>query len=255
MEPCGRLVGNGEAIALISPTTEVVWFWSSAYRTDFGMNRGFLKQEGGSLALQEPKSANSLRIDSLKQRYVADTNVLQTECRLGNFVMRTVDFMPWKKPLLIRDITVVNEGENGAPFLYEFDWRNIDAERSEQQTMEGKTSVIKTQTTAMVCRSEGFIGYLEPGEERINRVVITYGKEESEACIARLNEAEAHVPQESIFFWEEWLDRKRAEAGALDSSAARLLLMTGLLFDEDGQPLLPPHTLATVMAQAGVRAE
>lgn len=234
-------VGNGEAVVRIASNLSVDWWWHAGEQTTLGIDRWRRGKDGGGIDFQ---SLADDVVQPVKQQYVPQTNVLRTECRLGDVVVSAVDFMPWDTPLLIRDLTVRNEGSKGTPFQPTF-VPNLTGviDREEQQGMEGKTIIFEQERSRFAYRMEGAVGYLDPGEEAVVRAVFAYGKTQEEIDSA-LDDAEVHVPQESIFEWERWFWASFPEA-----SNERLRLTLKLLVDEEtGRTLVPFSVLADALS-------
>ncbi|GAB7387751.1 hypothetical protein BSNK01_15880 [Bacillaceae bacterium] len=277
-QDCG-LIGNGEAHALISPRLSIEWFWSSAAGEDGERTGGGAADRAADCAEKDDGAVWFDRLSHsgdapdkgygfflqlgenevlrpLRQDYVKDTNVLVTEAAIGGLHIQAVDFMPWGQPLLIRDLTMRNEGTEGRPYQPQFlAYPLHETGREREMTQAGENIIVHTRQGVLAYRTEGVVGYLDPGEEALARVVLAYAGAKEEA-LAALDAAEDFIPQENIFFWEEWLKdtlAKQGEKREADAAYKRCLLAMKLLCDEDsGRLRLPLPLAAAVLARAGV---
>lgn len=196
------VIGNGETVTLIHPDLSIDWLCIPRIDGFPLFARALDPDRGGSFSLKLDQP-----LQPVKQTYIGRTNVLKTTAKSGSLLIESVDFMPWQKPLIIRDITVINHDTAGKPVQPRIEASPTDTVMHQYQMWsDDKTGIsyIADDYGVLAYRVEGVIGYLDPGEEGNLRIVLAYGKSPNE-IEQILDEAEDHVPQETIFFWENWL--------------------------------------------------
>ncbi|HEX6988298.1 MAG TPA: glycoside hydrolase family 15 protein, partial [Bacillota bacterium] len=102
-------VGNGQTVALVGTDLTVAWLCLPRFDGVPLVASGLDPRRGGGW---------ELRIDGrlptpVRQSYLGDTNVLQTVATGGGLEITVVDWMPYGRPVLVREVTLRNPG--GAP--------------------------------------------------------------------------------------------------------------------------------------------
>ena len=105
------VVGNGHVLAIVMPDLEVAFLGTSeasAVWFDRAVNPG-----GASLRL----SAGGRMPEPGVQAYVGESGVLRTVTRIGAVEIDATDYLPFERPLFLRDMTIVNRSDAEVPFV------------------------------------------------------------------------------------------------------------------------------------------
>jgi GH15 family glucan-1,4-alpha-glucosidase len=100
------VVGNGETCAFISVFSSVDWLCIPAFDSPTVFARALDSVNGGSLTLSYEQGETKTPFERGEQRYLEDTNLLETTTRIGADTVRAVDFMPFGKRGLWRILGV-----------------------------------------------------------------------------------------------------------------------------------------------------
>jgi alpha,alpha-trehalase len=96
------VVGNGETCAFISIFSSVDWLCLPRFDSPTIFARALDNINGGSLTLSHEETGTSTPFERGEQRYLEDTNLLETTSRVGADTVRAIDFMPFGKHKLWR---------------------------------------------------------------------------------------------------------------------------------------------------------
>ncbi len=96
------VIGNGETCAFISVFSSVDWLCLPRFDSPTMFAKALDSVNGGSLLLSSDRGGTSTPFETGTQRYIEDTNILETSTSVSGDVVRTVDFMPFGKRRLWR---------------------------------------------------------------------------------------------------------------------------------------------------------
>ncbi len=245
-QPYLGLIGNGETAALISPNLDIEWFCPGRFDA-FPLFAGALDPRNGgrmTLRFRYIKEGEALAIrPPLQQRYLGDTNILHTKVCLasgqdGREVYAEVfDYLPWRKPFLLRDIKLHNGTgttarvglewaaepvkvstypiqpslKNGIAILQSRDWAVAYGMETEKGVARAGRAASRSETLT-----------LPAGEEVWLRLAVAYAKTPEDA-VRLLQEVRLNIAEESNEpnaawpaelaearrFWASWLGQAR----------------------------------------------
>ncbi len=96
------VIGNGETCAFISVFSSVDWLCLPRFDSPTMFARALDSVNGGSLLLSSDRGGTSTPFETGTQRYIEDTNILETSTSVSGDMVRTIDFMPFGKRRLWR---------------------------------------------------------------------------------------------------------------------------------------------------------
>ncbi|WP_324717459.1 glycoside hydrolase family 15 protein [Carboxydochorda subterranea] len=99
------VVGNGQTVAIIARTGAVTWWCLPRVDGHPVLARALDPSRGGMLDVTpaSPRSLSS-RLAGARQAYYDGSTVLVTRWKAGGGAVAAVDFMPWGKPALVREV-------------------------------------------------------------------------------------------------------------------------------------------------------
>jgi GH15 family glucan-1,4-alpha-glucosidase len=100
------IVGNGETCAFISIFSSLDWLCLPGFDSPTMFARALDSVNGGSITLSREQAGTSTPFERGEQRYLEDTNLLETASRVGADTVRAIDFMPFGKHKLWRILGV-----------------------------------------------------------------------------------------------------------------------------------------------------
>jgi GH15 family glucan-1,4-alpha-glucosidase len=89
------VIGNGETCAFISVFSSVDWLCLPAFDSPTMFARALDSVNGGSLTLSYGEGGTETPFERGEQRYLEDTNLLETTNMAGADTVRAIDFMPF----------------------------------------------------------------------------------------------------------------------------------------------------------------
>jgi len=89
------VIGNGETCAFISVFSSVDWLCIPGFDSPTVFARALDSVNGGSLTLSFEQGGTDTPFERGEQRYLEDTNLLETTSRAGADTVRAIDFMPF----------------------------------------------------------------------------------------------------------------------------------------------------------------
>jgi GH15 family glucan-1,4-alpha-glucosidase len=96
------VIGNGDTCAFISIFDSVDWLCIPRFDSPTVFARALDNVNGGSLLLSYERAGTVTPFETGSQRYIEDTNILETSTQVGSDIVRTIDFMPFGKRRLWR---------------------------------------------------------------------------------------------------------------------------------------------------------
>lgn len=199
------VVGNGHALAVVMPDLEVVYLAAldeTAVWFDRGVNPG-----GASLRL----SASGRMPEPVQQAYVGESGVLRTVAQIGEVEIDATDYLPFGRPLFLRDMTIVNRSDAEVPFVLAAEAVAVPPDVAVSR--DGDLTVLEGPFGVAAFLLEGVVGLLEPEEEALVRVALAWGPTR-DAVRAELDAAESISPQEALWEWERRLEREAGTGAA-----------------------------------------
>jgi GH15 family glucan-1,4-alpha-glucosidase len=100
------IIGNGETCAFISIFSSLDWLCLPKFDSPTMFARALDNINGGSVTLFYEREGSMAPLDAGQQRYLEDTNILETSTQIGADMVRAVDFMPFGKHKLWRILGV-----------------------------------------------------------------------------------------------------------------------------------------------------
>ncbi len=96
------IIGNGETCAFVSIFASIDWLCLPRFDSPTVFARALDSERGGSVLLSYELGGSGLPFQAGQQRYLEDTNVLETTTAVGDDTVRTIDFMPFGQRRLWR---------------------------------------------------------------------------------------------------------------------------------------------------------
>lgn len=245
------IIGNGETAALIADDASVSWLCVPRFDGPLLFAAGLDPERGGSWRLL----VDGAPPEPVSQEYAGDTNLLLTRGRAGGIEVEVLDWMPWDRPLLIRDVRLRNPGpatvrcavaaEAVPPRSRWLPWQAGVEGRLETLAFDVKSPVVDRvcflpagwRGLHVAWGPRGQVSLeLPPGAEARQRWVLAYAPSRS-AAVRLARAGTAADPVETAAFWERWLAGARPLPVAdpwLDRLYRRSLLTLKLLQHRDG---------------------
>ncbi|HLN62098.1 MAG TPA: glycoside hydrolase family 15 protein, partial [Symbiobacteriaceae bacterium] len=228
-------VGNGETVALVGPDLAVAW-WCVPRPDSFPIFASALDpRRGGSLRLHFRIGESHLKVtDASVQRYIDRTNILGTSVLLDDLSVSVLDYMPWGRRYLVRQITLTNLGETREGVRVDFSVSPTRSESAPADLEEQLCVEFKGPNAAL----------LGPGESVTTVLIAAYGESPAEA-FDTWSQAEPDALEAEEQFWADWLGKARPVSsgdGSLDEAYYRSLLALKLLCNEKTGAILAAPT-------------
>lgn len=237
--PYYGIVGNGETAALIDKELNIDWMCFPRFDGFPFLARALDPQSGGRL---------SLTIDGMStqsQRYIERTNVLRTELVGEGLQAEVVDFMPWGKPVLIREVQIENRSEvsRSVPVAFVVKQTQTEVHQIELAT-DGDSASMTDGQGAVWIQWISDQDWTVPAHASVtHRLVIGYGQDLSEAKQA-VERHGAEPLQETLDYWQRWLaaaKQPRVQDEVYVEAYYRSLLLIKLLcYEKTGAMLAAP---------------
>lgn len=91
------IIGNGETCAFISIFNSLDWLCIPRFDSPTIFAKALDAVNGGSITFSHETDGRTVPFEGGKQRYIEDTNILETTTHVGYDIVKTIDFMPWAK--------------------------------------------------------------------------------------------------------------------------------------------------------------
>lgn len=156
------IIGNGETCALISEFCSLDWLCIPRFDSPTMFARALDSVNGGSITLWHGSGDAILPFEPGKQRYFEDTNVLETITPVGNDIVRTIDFMPFRRRWMWRIMGI--SGPDRLRLIMDFDPRP-DYNRADPTIEAGDKGLIVSGPGQAL-----FMYSPEPGKFRKKRI-------------------------------------------------------------------------------------
>ncbi|MFC4769021.1 glycoside hydrolase family 15 protein [Effusibacillus consociatus] len=194
------IVGNGETAALIDADLNMDWLCVPRFDGFPFFARALDPQKGGRLSLEiKGLSAKS-------QQYVGRTNVLRVELAGEGTQATVTDFMPWGKPVFIREILIENVSDAARTVPVTFTVTGTEtAVHPIRVEKSDKYACLSDENGALWIEWCSRDGWEIPAHSSVtHRLVLGYGKtiEESQQAV-NLHRNENLL--DTLDFWEKWI--------------------------------------------------
>lgn len=194
------VVGNGRALAVVNPNLEVAYLAVGEGSADVLFDRA-QHPEGASLRL----AAGGRAPEPIAQAYVGGSGVLRTVARIGEVEIDATDYLPFGRPLFLRDMTITNRSDAEVPFVLTAE--AVSVPPNVTVARDGDLTVLEGAFGVAAFRLEGVVGFLEPEEEALVRLALAWGPDRA-AVREALDAAESLSPQEALWEWGERLKKE-----------------------------------------------
>ncbi|MFZ5823551.1 MAG: glycoside hydrolase family 15 protein [Bacillota bacterium] len=214
------LIGNGETAALIGPDLALGWFCAPRFDGVPLFASALDPRRGGSMTFEFADAEGPVQLMPHLQAYEGDSAVLRTAVSGDDWLVEALDYMPWGRRVLVRQVTI----SNLAPHSRVLRIRAVTAPiRSEQFPLQvsrhsGVVTVAAPGMTVLVApisaseSEEIDLGEIPAGAAREIRVAVAYGDDLDTARAALESAAEASAEAE-LRFWSEWLSKATKPTG------------------------------------------
>lgn len=240
-KPYYGLIGNGETAALVGADLSVAWLCVPRFDRIPIVAAALDPIRGGRfwLALADEAGAR-LSVSPVEQAYLGQTALLRTVVAGSGWRVEATDFMPWGRPVLVREIRVVKERPDAAPVRLTWGVKPVRSAAFPVVVREANGLIIAGAPG-------GTVAVAGPVPERIDgdytaRQVIGYGETEEQAVEA-LQAADGAMADDVAAFWQGWIGQAREPAGpeAWRGSYYRSLITLKLLtYEPTGAILAAP---------------
>ncbi|MCD1294427.1 glycoside hydrolase family 15 protein [Methanocella sp. CWC-04] len=204
------IIGNGETCAFISVFSSLDWLCLPAFDSPTMFARALDSSEGGCIKLSYELGGSILPLESGEQRYIEDTNILETTTRVGSDMIKAIDFMPFGKHSLWRILGI------SGPDRFKL-YMDVDA----RPDYNRKAPRIEMIEAGMMVSSPGQALYITSAENAVIRknriifsieppvtvpVLMTYGRDTNEA-IKEFKGSPGHTEDylAEVRFWRDYM--------------------------------------------------
>lgn len=228
------LVGNGETAALIGADLSIAWLCVPRFDGAPMLAGALDPKRGGRLWLGlVDETDRSLLLEPVEQSYDGRTALLRTAMAGGGWRLEALDYMPWGRRCLIREIRLVQQDPAAPPAWLAW---GVEPVRSAAFPVTRRDSAAPERTVLIA--TGGVLVAARSGA----RLVLGCGETEAEAQAA-VDEAAGLTAEAVAAFWHDWLRPARQPAGppAWQESYWRSLITLKLLtYDRTGAFLAAP---------------
>ena len=170
------LIGNGEATALVNKYGTIVWLDLPDQNQPVFMGIAS-PEKGGYLSIKLLDMGGNAQLIPKSQRYVENTNVLQTRLGFGEDVeILITDFMPADHPMLVRKITISNNSSRKHRLELTYDAR-INRSIAIKTEVGKAGRVYRNHALRLAVTGLPKLVDLEPQAKSDYHAIISYGNE------------------------------------------------------------------------------
>jgi GH15 family glucan-1,4-alpha-glucosidase len=244
------VIGNGETCAFISIFSSLDWLCLPRFDSPTMFARALDSINGGSITLSHEQGGATTPFERGEQRYLEDTNLLETTSRVGANTVRAIDFMPFGKHKLWRILGV--SGPDSFKLSIDVDPRPDYGRKKPSVSLldnglmicaPGQALMITSSENAAV-RRKGLAFDVRP--PTTIPLLLTYGSTPEEAKKAANNSNYEREYQADLKFWRNYA----ACASPIFDLDPRmhyyymrsLLVLKLLMYDKTGAILAAPTT-------------
>jgi GH15 family glucan-1,4-alpha-glucosidase len=244
------VIGNGETCAFISVFSSIDWLCLPRFDSPTLFARALDSVNGGSLTLSYEMGGTRTPMERGEQRYLEDTNLLETTNRVGADTVRTIDFMPPGRRRMWRILGI--SGPDTFRLVLEVDPRpDYNREKPSIDILEnglllhspGQALLIASLERASIKRRSMAFEVKPP---MAIPVLLAYGSTPEEARRAADGSSYLKEYQECLKFWRDYAGRSIPVfelSPRLHYFYMRSLLVLKLLmYDKTGAILAAPTT-------------
>jgi GH15 family glucan-1,4-alpha-glucosidase len=244
------VVGNGETCAFISVFSSVDWLCLPGFDSPTMFARALDSVNGGSLTLSFEQGGTETPFERGEQRYLEDTNLLETTNRAGADTVRAIDFMPFGGHRLWRILGV--SGPDSLKLTVDIDPRpNYNRDKPFMDVLDGGLlmhspgqALLITSPEKAVVKHRSLTFNVEP--PMAIPLLLAYGSTPGEARRAADNSGYEREYQADLKFWRNYA----AEAFPVFELSPRLhsyymrslLVLKLLTYERTGAILAAPTT-------------
>lgn len=240
------IIGNGETCALISPYGSIDWLCLPKFDGNLVLTKAIDARFGKSLYFTVKYNSQDMMIEPQKQKYVENTNVLETFIDCNKIEIKITDFMHWKgisenisdKRIIFRKVLLKNKVKEKCRIKF-----NINTEGNE---------IIKNNS--LICINKSYAGFvirnediiMKPYDEKQIDIMIVYGKNKKEisSLIRQIEKININTElSNAVKFWNNWIERGKDivfENNNYENMFYRSLLTCKLLTYHKGSILAAP---------------
>lgn len=235
------LIGNGETAALVGEDLAVAWLCVPRFDRIPIVAGALDPIRGGRfwLGLADERG-EPLSVSPVEQAYLGSTALLRTVVAGSGWRVESTDFMPWGRPVLVREIRVVKERSDAASVRLIWGLEPI-------RSAAFPVAVREEAGLIIAGAPGGMVAVAGPDSVRIDgdytvRQLLGYGATEEQAVEAL--QAAAGMSVDTVAsFWQGWIGQARQLAGPepLRESYYRSLITLKLLtYEPTGAILAAP---------------
>lgn len=238
------LIGNGETAALIGPDLALSWLCLNRFDGTPVFAAALDPRRGGSLGIALKAGGQPVELRPLSQAYHGETALLRTVAEGEGYQVEVLDFMPWGRHGLVREVTVTNRTASDATLTIEPVVTPIRSERFPvtATAADGQTELTHDHGTLLI--TGGVTPSVAAGSAASLRIELAYGEDRTAANEALTDLTKATAEAETAF-WQEWIGQAKAPEGEvpatwLASYRRSLIVMKLLSYQPTGALLAAP---------------
>uniref|UniRef100_Q2RKR0 Glycoside hydrolase 15-related protein n=1 Tax=Moorella thermoacetica (strain ATCC 39073 / JCM 9320) TaxID=264732 RepID=Q2RKR0_MOOTA len=244
--PYYGFIGNGETAALVAPDFAITWLCVPRFDSFPLFAAALSPERGGSLRLDIEPAVNPV-----SQRYLPDSNVLETVGRGQGLQVTVLDFMPWGYHHLTRLIILENTGVD--TLKPRVRWQAspiITGAHTFKVQSRGSFQFIYGPGGAACIGMAGAPGptstlTLKPGEKHRLWLVLAYG---TNLTLARQHWTVGFYSslEENLAWWRRWFKKARrpntTSAEVMEAYYRSLMVLKLLTYERTGAIIAAPTT-------------
>lgn len=237
-------VGNGETAALIAPDLALSWLCLNRFDGTPVFAAALDPRRGGSLGIALQAGDQAVALRPLSQVYHGKTALLKTVAEGEGYQVEVLDFMPWGRHGLVREVLVTNRTTIDATLTLEPVVTPIRSERFPITVTSTGSLTELNHEHGTVLITGGATLSVAAGASATLRIQLAYGVDRgaAEAALADLSQATAEA--ESAF-WAAWIGKAKRPEGEvptpwLASYQRSLIVMKLLSYQPTGALLAAP---------------
>lgn len=236
------LVGNGETAALITPGLAVTWLCLPRFDGTPVFAAALDPRRGGALGLQlYDEAGRPISLSPRTQAYKGDTAMLATTAEGAGWLAECLDYMPWGRHGLIREVRVTNRTGAEATVSVAV---SADPIQSESFSVFADGEGCLRFPGGVLLLPEPVQLHLPAGASATARLLLAYGGDRGKAEMA-LEDLGAATAADEGGLWERWLALAAAPGAATSDEWRRhyrrsLIVMKLLAYEPTGALIAAP---------------
>lgn len=245
------IVGNGETAALIAPDLAVRWLCLNRFDGTPLFASALDPNRGGALAVRLLDAAGQpIHLVPGRQAYQGDTALLRSTAAGEGWQVEVVDFMPWGRHGLVRELHITNRTGAPASVRVEPVVTGISAAAFPVAVESVTREALSDQVTALIYKegvalvTGGGAVTVSASDSATLRLYLAYGSDKSSAQV-NLRALEGATAQAEAAFWAEWIGQAEQPEGALPANwlayyRRSLIVMKLLSYEPTGALIAAP---------------